>query len=314
MKPAGQIPDHIQLRDMPQLAEAINRDDDWTGLTDATLRRKRQNRLNVRAYRGSILNPGPDHNIDFILGRRKAQQSRTVSKRTSASVTGCETQVPCWDEAQQAIIHLPIGSVTNTIFDKRTPLVPTYLKPHKFSRIIFPLSSDHFITLLQFNVLRGSLANHELLSRFEPSATPHQECSDAALYVSPDSDAATLQSLPQSLHPTVLQRTVPHEGWIDIIPHPRLRDNCIRAIGTFDEDQLWSDTIGGLFEGFPDSEVEHRGVLIWSTPWSTSGWELSEGFWRRWGWLLGGCMDILDATNHWRRKRGEEPLTFEIAE
>jgi hypothetical protein len=31
--------------------QAVNREDDWTGLADAAARRKRQNRLNVRAYR-----------------------------------------------------------------------------------------------------------------------------------------------------------------------------------------------------------------------------------------------------------------------
>jgi hypothetical protein len=66
---AYQAVSQIQLMSMPQLAEvggtesplfmgylanlkqAIDREDDWTGLTDAASRRKRQNRLNVRAYR-----------------------------------------------------------------------------------------------------------------------------------------------------------------------------------------------------------------------------------------------------------------------
>jgi len=38
-------PDHAKFM------KAVNREDDWTGLTDAAARRKRQNRLNVRAYR-----------------------------------------------------------------------------------------------------------------------------------------------------------------------------------------------------------------------------------------------------------------------
>ena len=32
------------------IGEAVDKEDDWTGLTDAAARRKRQNRLNVRAY------------------------------------------------------------------------------------------------------------------------------------------------------------------------------------------------------------------------------------------------------------------------
>lgn len=86
----------------------------------------------------------------------------------------------------------------------------------------------------------------------------------------------------------------------------------MRAIGTFDEDDLWADVIGGLFDGFPASECEHRGLVAWSPPWDISGWEISEGFWRKWGWTLRGCKEALDATNKWRRERGETPLVVEL--
>lgn len=86
----------------------------------------------------------------------------------------------------------------------------------------------------------------------------------------------------------------------------------IRASGKFDEDELWSDMIGGLFEGFSGSEVERRGVILWSPPWHVSGWEISEGFSRKWGWCLKGCGEVLEATNRWRRERGEEPLVLEV--
>jgi hypothetical protein len=41
----------INLAVMPQLAEAMDKEDDWTGITDIVARRKKQNRLNVRAFR-----------------------------------------------------------------------------------------------------------------------------------------------------------------------------------------------------------------------------------------------------------------------
>lgn len=176
------------------------------------------------------------------------------------------------------------------------------------ARIIFPLSSDHLITLLQFNVLRGCLINRQLVSGL--INPPSSDCSSAALRILPS--PLSPQSVPPSLEPTVLQRTIPHEDWIDIIPHPAWRDNVILAAGKFDEDELWADTIGGLFEGFPASECEQRGVVAWSPPWHISGWEVSEGFWRKWAWSFKGCTEVLEATNRRRRERGEEPLVFEV--
>lgn len=41
----------VGLAMMPQLVEMQDPEDDWTGKTKAADRRKRQNRLNQRAYR-----------------------------------------------------------------------------------------------------------------------------------------------------------------------------------------------------------------------------------------------------------------------
>lgn len=102
---------------------------------------------------------------------------------------------------------------------------------------------------------------------------------------------------------------MPHGDWIDSFPSPEGRDCLIRALGTFDEDDLWADCIGGLFEGFPDDEVGRRGIIAWSPPWDVAGWEMSEGFLRKWGWLFAhACPEFLAATNRWRGDRGEEPL------
>ena len=62
----------------------------------------------------------------------------------------------------------------------------------------------------------------------------------------------------------------------------------------------------------PPSEIERRGVIVWSPPWDVRGWEVTEGFWNKWGFLMKGCDDVLEATNYWRGQRGEEPLVFEL--
>lgn len=226
-----------------------------------------------------------------------------------------EAEVPCWVEAQQSIRLVPESAAAKTN-NPQAPLIPRIpssqdsMIPARSPkpRITFPLSSDHLIVLLQFNVLRASLANRELVSQL--GSAPTAECSSAAEHVLPyPTDPGVV---PPSLLPTALQRTIPHEGWVDIIPHPVWRDNVLLALGHFDEDALWSDIMGGLFEGFPQSEIEHRGVIAWSPPWDASGWELSPGFVRRWGWCLRGCEDILAITNQWRLKRGDEPIIYEL--
>lgn len=195
----------------------------------------------------------------------------------------------------------------------QTPLLPYRPTRLKLDAVMFPLSSDHLIVLLQYNVVRGLLANYQLLLLFQPNTPTNSECSTAAEHVLPNPDDISPHChLPEMLRPTRLQTTVVHGKWIDIIPHPVLRDNLIRARGTFDGQDLWNDTIGGLFQGFPDSDIEQRGVVVWSPPWHMSGWEISEGFWRKWGWTLQGCPDIVHATNVRRCQRGQQPLVVDV--
>lgn len=232
-----------------------------------------------------------------------------------ASFVPQTSRVPCWIEDEQCVFHLPVCDAEGPR-DIRKPLIPetsrstrptAAIERQAKGGIIFPLSSDHLIILLQYNVLRACMTNRAILSQFF-STSIITDCASAQLHILPSLPSCI--ALPPALQPTFLQRTIPHEEWVDIIPHPVWRDNVIRAIGSFDEDQLWSDTIGGLFEGFPHSEIEQRGVIVWSPPWDVSGWEMSEGFLRKWGWSLKNCDDILNATNTWRRKRGEEPLNL----
>lgn len=264
--------------------------------------------------------------IRTCSGKRKALEhkaqsaSPSVSRKKGKPEIDEEQMIPCWVETRQKVVLIPASAV-GEFFKPGSPLIPLKHDPQPMSSkmnsnlggVIFPISSDHTITLLQFNVIRGLLTIRHLLSAiFPPQNSQGNECSTAAYHVLPDLSSCPT-SLPASLHPTHLQQTVPHEEWVEGIVHPVMRDNIIRAIGTFDEDQLWSDTIGGLFEGFPDSEVERRGVICWSTPWHFSGWEMSEGFLKRWGWSIKGCeSDILGATNKWRVMRGEDPLMMEI--
>ncbi|KAJ0420963.1 hypothetical protein BJY00DRAFT_312631 [Aspergillus carlsbadensis] len=320
-QPLKPVAPHIQLAPMPQLVEAICRDDDWTGTRDAAARRRAQTRLNTRAYRKR----------KALAAAKGAQLKATESTHTESTSTtdpqpkaegAEETLVECWDMSQQSVAVVPALYIRQ-LYNARNPLL---LPPdqdgrrtnhhhrqqhqHQFKNIIFPLCPDHLITLLQYNALRALATNRALINHL---LTTPLSCTEEVIHVLPyPRTPQHMHSLPTSLHPTHLQQTIPHGDWIDLFPSPECRDRLIRATGTFDEDELWEDCIGGLYEGFPDDEIQRRGLIAWSPPWDVSGWEMSEGFVRKWGWLVRGVPGMLEATNRWRSGRGEGALVFEV--
>lgn len=98
--------------------------------------------------------------------------------------------------------------------------------------------------------------------------------------------------------------------WVDTFPCPKLRDNIISYDTLFHEDEFCIDVMGGLYEGFND--IELNGLLIWGEPWSETGWEVTPGFAKKWGFLLKGCDTLIEATNKYRAARGEDKLVIEI--
>lgn len=279
----------IQLVLMPQLAEAISREDDWTGTQDAAARRRAQTRLNTRAYR-----------------KRKALAKKAEASDTSTGIPiKSESLVECWDVGEDTMSMIP-ASRAKKLYSAGDSLLP--YKPREKNKasfqVLFPLCPDHLIALQQLNALRALAVNRTLISGV---LTTPLECAVEIIHVVPY-PAEGKHRLPPSLLPTILQQTVPHPDWIDLFPCPVGRDRLITAAGTYDEDDLWADCIGGLYEGFPDDEIGRRGIVAWSPPWNVSGWEMSEGFLEKWGWIVEGVPGMLEATNRWRMERGEDLL------
>jgi Domain of unknown function (DUF3425) len=239
------------------------------------------------------------------VGKRKALAKKAeASSAATGTLIKSEALVECWDIKQQSVSIVPASRIKQ-LYNARNPLLPDKSRKEQFN-IVFPLCPDHLITLLQFNALRALAVNRILISGI--LVTP-LDCDEEVIHVIPYPTKPEL--LPSTLLPTTLQQTVPHGDWIDLFPCPEGRDRLIRAAGTFDEDELWADCIGGLYEGFPDDEVERRGIIAWSPPWSITGWEMSEGFLRKWGWLFKGLPGVLEATNRWRMEKGEEPFVHD---
>lgn len=195
------------------------------------------------------------------------------------------------------------------------------------------LSLDHLIPLIEYNVFRAVMTNvritrlQRLLDtpcRYE-TATPW---SSIPAFPSPylaDSNGADEAPLPPSLRPTSLQSKTPHPPWVDILPCGQLRDNAIRAlqVGDFSLQELCADLLPGLGghgdmratpvgepAGSSRSDTAAAGMVVWTNPWEASGWEVKPMFLKKWAWLLEGCSELMVATNHYRRLRGEDALLW----
>jgi hypothetical protein len=172
-------------------------------------------------------------------------------------------------------------------------------------RVLSSLSAPQRLTMLvRYNVVRAVATNMKLLG--VPAVFVLGSCAlirgDIELFPAPD-------IVPASLLPTETQRAVPHERWIDMLPCPRMRDNLIRHWGEFDEEAYLCDASG---ENCIEVLAEATGMLVWADPWDVRGWELTEGFVRKWRGLLEGCEEAIEASNRWRALRGEAPLDVEI--
>lgn len=95
-----------------------------------------------------------------------------------------------------------------------------------------------------------------------------------------------------SVRPTSLQKSVPHESWIDSVPFPKLRDNLIMYQDVYNTTEFYNDIANGGSQGYQDDEVD----MVLCDPWGEEGWEMSEGFVRKWGPLLEGCEMLVRVT------------------
>lgn len=117
---------------------------------------------------------------------------------------------------------------------------------------------------------------------------------------------------PGALRPTIMQKAVIHHPWIDLVLIPGVRDNILLGLQTemIDEEDLCRD-FSELAQP-EDSDGISAPASVWGSSWDPASWEMSPRFLRKWGWLMRGCPEALDATNFWREKRGEMRIELEI--
>ncbi|KIW01484.1 uncharacterized protein PV09_07237 [Verruconis gallopava] len=154
-------------------------------------------------------------------------------------------------------------------------------------------------SVIKFNVYLAFQSNSDALGFGE---TWEEIDAVSPFFTSPADDPRLApENYPSPLRPTQLQRTVKHHAWIDLLPAPAMRDSILRRGADFDDEPL-------RFDILDDTEDGRYGLLVWGQSWEPACWEVSEGFARKWFWVVQSCHELLRATNAWRARRGEPEL------
>lgn len=211
--------------------------------------------------------------------------------------------------------------------------------------IVFPLSTDHLIHLIQYNVFRAFVSNKRTLNTFltgwkDPPPSP-VTCPLSGPCVDDTMIYPLNPNTPPALVPTRLQQLQPHHLWLNLLPFPQMRDNLITHEGLFDHWDMLGDLIGELLViprllerkarsrsshvtnpttggsvpsasvGDSDEVTSGRtGLVVWGEPHESMNWEATPAFFTKWAWAVKGCGELLASSNRWRLERGEEPIRF----
>ncbi|KAI8668669.1 hypothetical protein NCS57_00679100 [Fusarium keratoplasticum] len=276
------IPAPKRFGRVPQLVELRAPGDDWTGVTRTADRRRRQNRLNQRAYRK----------------RKQAQagasEQLVVSQGQSASTSAFapDGYLMIDHPRTRAVTYafMQLAYMQYTLKNHRLTYLPSLIRLNAINALS---ENAHTIGL----PLHG-LCRDELIS-------PFNALGPKLLDIVPVENTC-----PENMRPTALQQAVEHHPWTDLLPAPRLRDNVLNAItsGAIDEDELCAD----LMEISKSDEEDGPYLIVWGEASDVYNWEASIGFIKKWGGLLRGCPELIESTNRWRLKRGEKKLGVQV--
>lgn len=255
--------------------------ENWRGKNDPTERRRIQNRINQRAFRQR---------------QREGSDKKQYKPRNSSSPQYDDDEVdsPSLEDEEPELYPAESRHTSTPVTSQPSGLVDS-------SGRVW----DELAQLINRNLMAAAFTNAQRLG-IDPNALRN---TTSSLTPRPPAGGtpATLQPLPPQLQ-------VPHDPFIDIIPHPRLRYNVLRAIAARQVDAtVFSRDLraSGAMENV-QGQWQRGGLVVWNSPEQLQSWELSAAFVLKWSFLLQGCEDFLAATNAWRSRRGERlfPQTF----
>lgn len=337
----GTLPQSMELRTasivldrMPQQEKIQTPDDDWTGQSNRAERKRRQNRLNQRAYRkrkeaqAAQVLPYHAHRISPISYLDESSPDFASDEAAyvgRARIDHDPQDIGPWQAFSTAIastepqfLKLSQVAVTFCKTDESNKTIRQFQKWVARNHMTGSPTADHVLVLIKFNIFRALCNNammlgfpieftmgDDALSPFTNALSPFTPKSKYEQHlVSPE----RLLEIPGNLRPTSMQCEIPHHPWIDLLPVPQMRDNLILAEDTYDGGEL-CEALCGLFNS--SNSTAQNGLIIWGDPWDPAGWEVTPQFLQRWAWTVDGCTELLASTNYWRQRRGEKPLRFE---
>lgn len=265
--------------------------ENWRGKNDPTERRRIQNRLNQRAFRQRQRSGDSP----------KQYTPRSRSGSAKANSPGDEPGARSPEAEEEELDEEPPtftcagGSPSGRAVDSSANITD-----YSTGRVW-----DELAQTINRNLMSAACANAQKLG-ISTSALQNGHP-----ILTPTSRGGMV---PTTLQPVQAQHQAAHDPIIDIIPHARLRYNILRAIAAHQLDAAkFSHCLraSGALENI-EGRMYRCGLIVWSTPDQLPSWEISEHFVRKYASLLQGCEDLLDATNAWRRRRGERlfPTTF----
>jgi hypothetical protein len=199
----------------------------------------------------------------------------------------------------------PQNSPVNAVISKQSGCLGAN---HAYASYILGTPAlSHLPLLMRYNVSSALQRNADILGLkadyFEcDSISPFTKQGPTLGIVSP----RAVHDWPPNLHPTELQRSIEHHPWVDVFPWPQLRDNMLQAFEhpeLCDEDEMCRTVVE--YEDLDKGPI----LVVWGDAWDARSWEVTPQFLKRWGWLLKGCEQFLGATNYWRSKRNEKPIS-----
>ncbi|KAL7930046.1 hypothetical protein V8C35DRAFT_313961 [Trichoderma chlorosporum] len=301
-----------RFRLVPLRDEKIDEKDDWSGLKDAKERRKRQNRINQRAARRrQRLNLAQEHESDTATAVLPSERQKPV-------VPSFQVYFPLSPDHKLLyviVLNVSRAVITNyfilssispiaaAMCDGRrtfapsdlelaprnldgTPAIPPSFTPTRLQSEVphlgwidlFPspqLRDNLILALEEFNISEEEILTDLIGDIFESIGCSFEE------------DASSSSSSNGSEDDKDASTTPPKKAGLTPLQEQKLRTYS------------------------PTSSAE-LGILSWSDPWDISGWEFTEKFVTKWGFLLQGCSDVVTAANTWRALRGEDPLVVEV--